>query len=405
MSGPEPVRVLRIITRLNVGGPTRHVAILGEGLDPLRFRQCLAHGPPGEGEGPGVLACRGESVLVPDLVREPAPFKDFRARSALRRIIREFRPRIVHTHQGKAGALGRLAARAEGVPVILHTYHGHTFRGYFGRIRGAAVRWMERRAAAASDALVCQSPSQERDVLRHLGASAAGRTVIVPPAISAGFFEPRERSPELRRELGAADDDLAILLPARLVEVKRPSAAVRLLAGIRRTRPAVLWIAGEGPLRPSVEALAAEVGAGPYVRFLGNRADMPRLYAAADVTVLVSREEGTPLALLESMAVGTPVAAPAVGGIPDILGDDGIVLPADEAPSQWARRILDVIDDGSRRAALSARGRQRALDRHTPARLCARIASLYETLLGGDPPGSAGAPGSSRSEMKFRIDS
>lgn len=374
-----PVRVLRCITRLNVGGPTRHVSLLMEGLDTERYEQLLVHGTAGIDEGAGKLSVPGSSVHVPDLVRRIAPLRDRRARRVLASLIAEQSPHIVHTHQGKAGALARIEAARAGTRAIVHTYHGHTFEGYFGALVGAAVRWVERRAARASHALICQSPSQERDVLRVLGTAAEGRTRIIPPAIDVDAFSgARSRRAAARRALGVGADTRVILLPARLVSIKRPMHAVDVVASLVSHMDAVLVLAGDGPLRPEVAARARDLGLADRVRFLGWRVDLPDLYAAADLVLLTSAMEGTPLCLLEAMASGTSVAAPAVGGVGDLLGDDGVLLDPQATPLEWAGALRPVIEDPD--PARAARAAARVRESHAPRRLLEAIEALYGEL-------------------------
>lgn len=373
-------RVLRCITRLNVGGPTRHVALLMEGLDAERYEQLLVHGEPDGSEGAGRLLVPGPKVLVPDLVRRIAPLRDRRARRGLRKLIAERRPDIVHTHQGKAGALARLEAARTGTRAIVHTYHGHTFDGYFGPLVSAAVRWMERRAARASHALVCQSPSQEQDVLRVLGSAAEGRTRVIPPAIPADLFaQASEHRARAREELGVGAERRVIVQPARLVPIKRPERAVELVAALAADADVLLVIAGDGPLRDAVRARASDLGVSDNVRLVGWRDDLPALYAAADLVLLTSTMEGTPLCLLEAMAVGTPVASTRVGGVEDLVGEDGTLLDPDGPPSDWARSILPVLE--SRDAARCENARLRVMADHAPAGLIARVDRLYTELL------------------------
>ncbi|NRA95245.1 MAG: glycosyltransferase family 4 protein [Planctomycetes bacterium] len=374
-----PLRVLRCITRLNVGGPTRHVSLLMNGLDPDRYEQLLVHGSAEREEGEERVSVSGSSIHVPDLVRRIAPLGDRRARRALAALLVEHVPDIVHTHQGKAGALARLEAARAGTRAIVHTYHGHTFDGYFGPLVGAAVRWVERRAARVSHALVCQSTSQERDVLRVLGAAAEGRTRIIAPAIdSETFAGAAARRAPARRALGVGADTRIILLSARLVPIKCPERAVDVIASLTAHTDVVLVIAGDGPLRKAVTARSRARSVEDRVRLLGWRDDLPDLYAAADLVLLTSSMEGTPLCLLEAMAAGAPVAAPDVGGVADLLGDDGVLLDPEGTPADWAASLRPVLED--RDDQRCARARARVLVTHAPARLLRDVEALYSDL-------------------------
>lgn len=372
--------VLRVITRLNVGGPTRHVAMLMQGLPADAYTQLLVHGP--EDPVEGSLPVPGERALVPALARAIRPWSDRTALRDVRRIVERVRPDVVHTHQGKAGALGRLAAGREGVSAIVHTYHGHTFRGYFGPLKGALVRAVERRAARASHALICQSVSQEADVVRFLGALAEGKTRIIPPAVDATAFVPASGDRErVRASFGVGEETRVLLLPARLAPVKEPERALDLVEALRTSTDVRLWIAGDGPLRDVMAAEVKRRELRDVVALLGNRTDLPALYAGADLTILTSREEGTPLALLESWAAGTAVAATAVGGVADLISGVGTLLDPLTGPCAWAPTVRDLLaDDASRQQAAEA-GRVRVRERHAPERLCGDVSALYRELL------------------------
>jgi glycosyltransferase involved in cell wall biosynthesis len=373
-----PIVVARVVTRLNVGGPTRHVAALMTGLDARAFRQTLFHGVAAADEGEGLLESPGEKVLVPALRRAPHPWRDFVAYRFLRDAFLRLRPDVVHTHQGKAGAVGRFAARAAGVPVVVHTHHGLVFEGYFSGLGRAAYLALERAAARRSDALVAQAPAQAEDLLRVLGSAAAGRIALIPPGVDVARFRvaaaPRDPS---------RGGERIVVVPARLEAVKDPRLA---LATLRRLPPNFsMRFFGDGALRA---ALAAEIAADPAL--LGRAAihapvaDVGPVYAAADVVLLTSRSEGTPLALVEAQATGTPVVATDVGAARSVIAEGGgEVAPRD--PVALAEAV-------ARRA--EARVPSSAVDelerRFGASRLCADVAALYGRLL------SAGRTGASR---------
>jgi len=349
------------------------------GLDPTRWSQLLVHGAPEETEGAGRIDVPGERIAIPSLVRAIAPLEDIRARAALRALIGESSPEIVHTHHGKAGALARLEASRMDVRAIVHTFHGHTFAGYFGPVVGAAVRWMERRAARASHALICQAPSQERDVVATLGKAAEGKTWVIPPAIDPtpllGIDDHRE---EKRAALGLGPSTPAILVPARLVPIKRPLLAVEILKALPTDLGAHLLIAGDGPLAQVVRDAARAHGLAERVHLLGWRDDLPDLYAAADVCLLTSRMEGTPLCLLESLVAGTPVVAPRVGGIEDLIDGHGALLDAQASPEEWGRALISALSPTDE---VVRAGRRMVLDHHTPERLLRDVSDLYQRLM------------------------
>jgi glycosyltransferase involved in cell wall biosynthesis len=172
-----------------------------------------------------------------------------------------------------------------------------------------------------------------------------------------------------------------LLLPARLVSVKAPARALELLFHLRAHVDACLIVAGEGPLRSALERRATSMKVARHVQFIGQRGDMASLYGAADVVVLTSVNEGTPLCLLEAMAAGTPVAATRVGGVADILGDDGLLFEPAAEPAAWARALVDHLDRKDDLRATVERARERVRSHHHPASMVASVRLLYEELL------------------------
>ena len=385
MKGQRPRRILRLVTRLNVGGPTRHVRLLQGGLDPAEFTQLLVHGSCEAGEGEAVLEVPGDQLHISDLRRDISLLRDRRALGRLRSVMKSWAPDLVHTHQGKAGLLGRRAAAALGIPAV-HTYHGHTFSGYFGPIKGCLIRASERWAARRSRALICQSASQEEDVRTALGRAALGptgegRTRVIAPAFDPAALELPAEPCDLRQELGTPPGRKVVLLPARLVMIKRPDRALKLLAALQHLLDVELWVAGEGPLAHEVTMLAKLLDIESRVRWLGYRPSLQPLLAGADLVLLTSAAEGTPLALIEAMAFGVPVACTEVGGVADIIGDTGTLLPPDVAPESWAPALHALLTDEALLEARSRSGLERARREYSHERLVKEIAELYRGIL------------------------
>jgi glycosyltransferase involved in cell wall biosynthesis len=292
---------------------------------------------------------------------------------------------VVHTHQGKAGALGRLAAFDENVPVIVHTYHGHTFKTYFPWPLGTAILRVEREAARKSDALICQSRSQESDVAHALGDAAKGRTVLIPPAIriSSDFQRQVGRS-RVRKELCLNDGEPLLLMPARLAPVKQPIVALKLAFALaERLGPLVFCVLGDGPLKGELLREIARGGERYPCRVLvcDPVSEPWDTYAAADLVFLSSRMEGTPLALLEAAACGSPVAAPDVGGVADVLQGLGTVLPTGGSIAAWADALVPVIRSGMRRKTLDPEEALAVGRRYSPEALSGQVRDLYFRLL------------------------
>ena len=385
-SGGRPVRVARVIARLNIGGPAQHAILLAAGLDRTRFSTTLVTGVVGRGEGDfsGMAHARGvDPVVIPELGRAIHPARDLMALIKLVRLFRALRPDIVHTHTAKAGTLGRLAARFARVPVKIHTFHGHVLEGYFPRPVTRAFLEIERRLARTTDRLVTVSPRLKAQLLA-MGIGRPEQVEVVPLGLDLERFRRAlPASPTLRPSLGLAEGAPLLGIVGRLVPIKDHATLFRALARLHAEgRIAHLAVVGDGEERVRLEGLARSLGLGLQIHFLGWRVDLETILGELDVVICASRNEGTPVALIEAMATGTPVLSTEVGGVADLVthGLTGwLVSPGD--PDAMARGIRHLLDDGPLRGRLAAAGREVALDRHEVACLISRVEVLYTDLL------------------------
>jgi len=385
-SGGRPVRVARVIARLNIGGPAQHAILLAAGLDRTRFATTLVTGVVGRGEGDfsGMAHARGvDPVVIPELGRAIHPARDLMALIKLVRLFRALRPDIVHTHTAKAGTLGRLAARFARVPVKIHTFHGHVLEGYFPRPVTRAFLEIERRLARTTDRLVTVSPRLKAQLLA-MGIGRPEQVEVVPLGLDLERFRRAQpASPTLRPSLGLAEGAPLLGIVGRLVPIKDHVTLFRALARLHAEgRIAHLAVVGDGEERVRLEGLARSLGLGLQIHFLGWRVDLETILGELDVVICASRNEGTPVALIEAMATGTPVLSTEVGGVADLVthGLTGwLVSPGD--PDAMARGIRHLLDDGPLRGRLAAAGREVALDRHEVACLISRVEVLYTDLL------------------------
>jgi glycosyltransferase involved in cell wall biosynthesis len=397
--GLSRIRVLRVIARLNLGGPAQQAALLsGRRLDPDRYETLLVHGslPPGEESMADLAESEGARMeRVPSLVVPLRPHLDAAALARTAAIARRFRPHIVHTHTAKAGFIGRTAAIASARPRprLVHTFHGHVLEGYFGPAREGLYRRLESSLARRTDRLVGVSQATVDDLVR-LGVAPPESFRVVRLGLELGAFERAGEHPraELRRQLGAGDDEVLLSFVGRLVEIKRVDLLLRAVALARSDAPVRLIVVGDGGLRPDLERLAAGLGLGSAVSFLGYRRDLPELAAASDIAVLSSANEGTPVALIEAAAAARPAVATAVGGVAEVVTPEtGVLVPAgDERALAEALRRLAA--DPGLRASMGAAARQRALQRYSAARLIADTDALYRELMAegavGESPAS-----------------
>ncbi len=344
----RPIRIARVIARLNVGGPARHVILLTAGLDRRRFDTTLIVGTPEPREGDLLPDARARGVtprIIPELGRAIRPHRDLVALAKLVRIFRSLRPDIVHTHTAKAGTLGRLAAFLAGVPVAIHTFHGHVLEGYFSAPLARLFLAIERALARRTDRIIVVSPRLKAAILAK-GICTSAKVEVVPLGLElARFAGTRPPGANLRATLGIPPEAPLLGSVGRLVPIKDHATlfqALRLLR-LEGLRPHLL-VVGDGELRPELERLAAGLGLETCTHFLGWRDDLEAIFATVNVVICSSRNEGTPVALIEAMAAGVPVLSTDVGGVGDLIvrGETGWLVPPGDPPAmaEAVRAIL-----------------------------------------------------------------
>jgi glycosyltransferase involved in cell wall biosynthesis len=383
--GPADTRVVRVFSRLNIGGPSVHVLLLTAGLREKGYQTRLIVGREAPSEGNLLEMAREMGIDVEQLDglgREIRPFSDLLTLGRLYRAMRATRPAIVHTHTAKAGVLGRLAARLAGVPIVVHTYHGHVLRGYFGPLKTAFFRRLEGLLNRITDVPITVS-SALRDELAAMGIAPRDKIRVVPLGLDLErFTRPRARG-VLRAVCGAGEDEPLVGVVGRLVPIKDVDTFLRAAAHVVRSVPGARFaIVGDGELRPALERTAAGLGLGARVTFVGWRQDLEAIYADLDVVVNSSLNEGTPVALIEAMAAGRPVVATAVGGTPDLLGNGerGALVPAGD-PAALGDAIVSVLRGGAEAAFRARAAREYVLGHHSVDRLLRDIDALYRELL------------------------
>jgi glycosyltransferase involved in cell wall biosynthesis len=388
----QRIKIVRVIARLNMGGPALHVAYLTAGLRERGYDTTLVAGTLARGEDSMAFVADelGVDVIrIDQLGREISPLRDFMATLRLARLIRRERPDILHTHTAKAGTVGRVAALLAGgrrPPIVVHTFHGHVLRGYFGPLRSRVFRLLERWLASHSTALIAVSP-QVRDDLVALGVAPPERFAVIRLGIEldqrvAGAQNGRAES---RRYLGIPPDRFAVGWIGRMTAVKRTDD---ILVAFKRLRDggvdAVLCLVGDGPDRPELERRAHDLGVVRDTLFLGYQEDVAPFYAAFDALVLPSSNEGTPVSAIEALAAGRPVVATRVGGVPDVVqeGEDGFLVEPG-ATEALADRLAQLARDPALRERMGQAGRDRVLPRYAVGRLVDDVDRLYRSLLSG----------------------
>ena len=381
-------RILRVLTRLNVGGPAQHAVFLTERLQDADFTSLLAAGAVNRDEGDmsWLATQRGVPVIpVPGLRNEAGRIADLRALASLYRLCRAHRPDIVHCHTFKDRILGAIAARLAGVPATVVTFHGTPFRGHFTGRKAKVVLWADRLVGQRLARAVIAISERQRDELIELGIAPPERVHIVRIGLDLRPLLSAERvRGELRRELGLPVDALLIGAVGRLAPIKRLgeflTAARHVLNSTARVVRFVL--VGDGGERQALERQTRELGLDSHVSFLGWRHDLTRVYADLDVVALSSASEGTPACLLEGMAAGVPVVATRVGGVPDVVEDGvtGLLVPAGD-PGALAKAVLRLASDDDLRRELGANGRKFVFPAFDVTTLERHMRTLYRTLV------------------------
>lgn len=405
MPDAQHTRVVRIIARLNVGGPAKHVVWLTSGLEDAGYRSLLVAGTVPEGEEDMSYFADGAGVkplYIPEMSREIS-LKDAVTTWKLFRLLLRERPDIVHTHTAKAGTVGRLAGffyrwLTPGVLIgrprackFVHTYHGHVFHSYYGRARTGVFLTIERLLARLiTDRIVVVSEQQKEEIGRDFRVGRAAQIRVIRLGLDLNVFSNyAERRALFRQELGIADNETLIGIVGRLTEIKNHAMFLEIAARLNPER-ARFVIIGDGSLRERLESKARSLGIEKKVIFAGGRKDPENFYPALDIVALTSRNEGTPLTLIEAMANARPVIATSVGGVVDLLGEvketgvydiceRGISVRPDDVDA-FAAGLCRLIEDKNLQSQLGQRGFEFVDRNYRKERLLDDIKNLYGEL-------------------------
>jgi glycosyltransferase involved in cell wall biosynthesis len=376
-----PINVVRVITRLNIGGPAIHAILLTHALDDgAVFKSTLVAGSTAQHEGDMLHLAREHGVrpvMLPALGREISPMDDLVSLARMVQLVRQIRPDVVHTHMAKAGTIGRVAARICGVPLVVHTYHGHVFHSYFSPLKTRVFVTIERALGLATNRIIVLGDGQ-RDEIASYGVAPIEKLVPIRLGLELGQFLNAERlRGELRRELGFSADTPLVGIVARLVPIKAHEVFLQAAVRVRETLPtAQFLVIGDGERRHELGELAQQLGVA--VHFLGWREDMPRLYADLDVVGLSSLNEGSPVALIEALASARPVVSTSVGGVPEVVihGQTGLTVPPAD-PTAFAAAVVTLLRDRPLGERLGQAGRRHVYPRYDSSRLVDDVRQLY----------------------------
>jgi glycosyltransferase involved in cell wall biosynthesis len=393
-------KVLRIINRLNLGGPTYNAANLTKYMEG-DFETLLVAGMNDETEQSSVFILDKmglKPVYIKEMYRELNPFKDYKAYFKLRKIIKEFKPDIVHTHAAKAGAVGRLAAYHAGVPIIVHTFHGHVFHSYFGKLKTKIFLEIERYLAKKSTAIVALSEIQRDELVNDFKIAPKEKFHIIPLGFDLHRFTEKqaEKRKSFREQYNIDDDEIAIGIVGRLVPVKNHSLFLKAVKQVsqKTIQKIRVYIIGDGEERATIESLALELGLTfnnknlqekNILTFTSWIKDIDISNAGMDIIALTSFNEGTPVSLIEAQASGKPIVSTNVGGIKNIVKqNETALLSASNDIDAFANNLLQLIESKEKRTEMSGKGVAFVMENFSHIRLAKDMSDLYNLLLKGN---------------------
>lgn len=387
-------RVLRIINRFNLGGPTYNAAYLTKYLEP-EFETLLVGGPNEESEESSQFILQNlgvEPLIIDEMQRSVSYGPDRAAYKKLKAIIEDFKPDIVHTHASKAGALGRLAAHKMKVPAIVHTFHGHVFHSYFGAAKTQTYKTVERYLARKTDRIIAISERQQQELVDEHRICESDRVQVIPLGFDLKRFRENmeEKRKDFRAQYGLEDDDIAVGIIGRLVPIKNHALFIDAMKIVseRSNRKVKAFIIGDGEERESLNQLASQEGllngaaVNCSITFTSWIKEIDKANAGLDIVVLTSKNEGTPVSLIEAQAASKPIVSTRVGGVENIVIPNETAFLTDEHDAeQIAIAILKLTESDETRQRMADKGWDHVKYKFSYDRLVDDTAKLYRELL------------------------
>jgi len=390
MSAKRKIKILRIINRFNIGGPTYNAAFLTRFMSD-EFETVLIGGLPEEGEADSlhILNEYGvKPILIPELKRNPNFFSDRKALKKIKTIIEEFKPDIVHTHAAKAGALGRKAAFDCKVPVVVHTFHGHVFHSYFGKFKTEVFRRIEKRLASKSSGIIAISAQQKNELSEKYAIANKNKIEVIPLGFDLNPFQVdlEIKRQKTRNKFNLTDDQIAVAIIGRLAPIKNHKLFLDSIEIVNQqtTKKPVFFIVGDGETRNEIESQIEKIKTNQTIdiRLTSWIHDIKTFNAGMDIICLTSNNEGTPVSLIEAQACNIPVISTDVGGVKDIVKENetGFVVPKNN-PEKFAEKLLELIVDEKKREKMSQNGWSFVKDNFHYQRLVRDMENYYHNLL------------------------
>ena len=392
------IKVLRIINRFNLGGPTYNAAYLTRYM-PGEYETLLVGGHHSRSEENSfhITDQLGiQPITIPEMMRDISMASDRNAYRKLVKLIDWFRPDIVHTHASKAGALGRMAAFAKKVPVVVHTFHGNVFHSYFNKAKTGAYIAIERNLARKSSAVVAISPLQKKELVDVFKIVSEEKCKVVPLGFDLDRFHTGmdEKRTRFRKKYRLDENEVVIGIIGRLVSIKNHSLFLKVAAkALKKTHKNIRFlIIGDGELKDELIAEARDLklsvspgdSANAKVIFTSWIKNIDDAIAGLDIIVMTSKNEGTPVSLIEAQAGSKAIVTTDVGGIRDIIvpGESGLVSPTGDVAAM-TENLLSVVEDEILRKEMGKTGSQFVKHRFTYQRLSSDMDKLYKNLLSG----------------------
>ncbi|MBN2061452.1 MAG: glycosyltransferase [Deltaproteobacteria bacterium] len=410
MSSEKPINVLQIIARLNIGGPAVYAISLIENLSQKQYNSLLVCGKVGPLEGDMSYLATEKGIspfFIPHLGREISILDDRRTFKELRKIIKQFKPDIIHTHTAKAGTLGRLAGIIHNIFKgknnrirLVHTFHGHVFHGYFRPSKTLFFIIIERFLALFTDRIIVISSLQQYDICKKYRITGSGRIRIIPLGFDLSPFlrSSQEAGRLLEKFFPGTDEEVFIVgIIGRLTPIKNHRMFLEMMEVLKKRgiiNKFRFFIVGDGELREDLVLQSKQLGLQDFVKFTGWQRDMPEVYRAMDTVVLTSINEGTPVTLIEAMAAGIPVVGTDVGGLPDLMGPfeketegfkimrHGLLVPSGRSDIM-ASAIKYLADNQAFSHNIATRSREFVKDNFSMDRLVKDMEKLYSEMVSG----------------------
>jgi glycosyltransferase involved in cell wall biosynthesis len=368
------MKIVRIIARLNIGGPARNAVFLTQGLHDT----VLVCGEVAKAEGDMMyLASENgiKPIIVESLGRELSWKDDWQAFWEIYKIIQQEKPDIIHTHTAKAGTLGRMAGILYGKAILVHTFHGHVFSGYFGKIKTLFFIWIERFLGLFTDKIITVSENLKKELYYKYKIAPEKKIEV----IELGF----ELDDLLKLPQKEDQETVNIGIVGRLVSIKNHKMLFESVCrGGFKTRPYRIIVIGDGELRSELEKYVEELGIKDKVEFKGWVKDLKSIYEKLDIVALTSFNEGTPVSLIEAMAAGKAVISTDVGGVKDIVneGKSGYLVGSGNT-GEFSEKLRELIENPEKRKAFGLNGRDIVKNRFAKERLIKDTEKLYNIIL------------------------